>query len=455
MGALFSRFLQPISRLERGEPIIDESAPPLVGPSLERLRTTASGLAGDVRQRVGQAVEDARSRRAQVSDSPAFTPTADDEETPSRLVSMLQGLTTTLSSWGASVTERIRGLWPSSCGRGPHDPTPSPVPAATDGVLDLPRLPPRRAPGRVDRARASPHLPRTRPRPRPVRPRWPRPAPGGATGERALDPPRSPNRGPSLPRPLRPRHRALRPAPARRQAPPPPTDDLEVVPFAEPLARREPDDLYDDGDGVGLGDVLRSTWAWAKVLVMLAVVVGGVAFAVAKWQTWFPTAAELGEATFTEVDRVARSRERAAEQQRALEQLTGELPHLAPETIRLILSRSPTGVLEAQEVFAIAGDATDRGFGTLTAEEATELDALGSELHERLGPLEREQLRDYALHPRPAPRLRRGARLRPGPRRPRRPGHASRAPGPPAGPPRQGDRGRPRPSPLTLIHRDR
>jgi hypothetical protein len=131
--------------------------------------------------------------------------------------------------------------------------------------------------------------------------------------------------------------------------------------------------------------------------VMIAIVAGGAVFAVVKWRTWFPTAAELGEATFTEVDRVARSRERAAEQQRAVEQLTGELPHLAPETIRLILSRSPTGVLDARDVFAIAGDATDRGFGTLTAEEATELDALGSELHERLGPLEREQLRDYGL----------------------------------------------------------
>jgi len=168
------------------------------------------------------------------------------------------------------------------------------------------------------------------------------------------------------------------------------------VPLVGRLERPEPEGVY-EGDTVGLGDVLRSTWAWAKVLALIAVVVGGAGFAVVKWRTWFPTAAELGEATFTEVDRVARSRERAAAQQRAVEQLSGELPHLAPETIRLILSRSPLGVLEAREVFAIAGDATDRGFGTLTAEEATELDALGTKLHEGLGPLERERLRSYGL----------------------------------------------------------
>jgi hypothetical protein len=147
----------------------------------------------------------------------------------------------------------------------------------------------------------------------------------------------------------------------------------------------------------GVGELLGRTWAWAKVLAVVAILAGAAVFAVVNWRTWFPTAAELGEATFTEVDRVAKSGERAAEQQRAVEELTGELPHLAPETIRLILSHSPTGVLEAREVFAIAGDATDRGFGTLSAEEAAELDALGMELHEGLGPLEREQLRDYGL----------------------------------------------------------
>ena len=136
--------------------------------------------------------------------------------------------------------------------------------------------------------------------------------------------------------------------------------------------------------------------AWTKILVILAVVGGGVGYAALNWRTWFPKAAELGEATFAEVDRVARSGQRAAELQEAVEDLSAELPHLAPQTIRLIVSRNTTGTLLAADVFAIAGDATDRGFATLTSDEARELDELGTALHDALGSLERERLRDYA-----------------------------------------------------------
>ena len=114
------------------------------------------------------------------------------------------------------------------------------------------------------------------------------------------------------------------------------------------------------------------------------------------WRTWFPTAAELGEATFTEVDRVAKAGERAEQLQQAVDAAGPELPHLGPETIRLVLLSNPTGLPVPSEAFRISGDAIDRGLGTLTVTEANELEQLLAQLRDGLGPLEREQLEGYA-----------------------------------------------------------
>src|SRR5258708_8297271 len=60
----------------------------------------------------------------------------------------------------------------------------------------------------------------------------------------------------------------------------------------------------------------------------------------------------------------------------ALQAANEQLPHLAPETIELVMSKSLAGVLDPPEVFARAHDALDRGRAALTAGEAPALRAL-------------------------------------------------------------------------------
>jgi hypothetical protein len=357
LGALLSRFLQPISRLQRGEPIIDEEAPPLVGPSVDWLRTSTSSWAGGVRERTARLVEGARA----------------GERSP-RLVSTVETATAAVSSWVASLRKRGGGLARSFRADRPEPPSPEPMPISEP---EEPAIAPVALKAEPFESAAPPSIPVPPPRPSPPF----EPSPPGFEA-RAPRPSRIETPSP----PARPRAPAI---------PPPPTTDLDVVPLAEPVRPREPEeeDTYDDGRG---GELLRAAWASTKILLVIAIAVGSTVYAAVNWRIWFPKAAELGEATFTELDRVARSAERAAQQQRAVEELSAELPHLAPETIRLILSRSPSGVLEASVVFEIAGDATDRGFAALTSEEAREVDELGIALHDGLGPLERERLRDYA-----------------------------------------------------------
>lgn len=354
LGALFSRILQPISRLERGEPIIDEEARPLVGPSVDRLRTATSSWAGSVRERTARLVEGARAG-----------------ERPPRLVSTVETATAAVSSWVASLRNRNGGLARSFRADRREPPSPEPMPISEP---EEPAI----APVALQAQLASPSIPVPPPRPSPPR----EPSPPGFEA-RVPRPSRIETPSP----PARPRPPAI---------PPPPTTDVDVIPLAEPVRPREPEeeeDTYDDGRSGGL---LAAAWASTKILLVIAIAVGSTVYAAVDWRTWFPKAAELGEATFTELDRVAMSAERAAQQQRAVEELSAELPHLAPETIRLILSRSPSGVLEAPAVFEIAGDATDRGLAALTSEEAREVDELGIALQGGLGPLERERLRDYA-----------------------------------------------------------
>jgi hypothetical protein len=168
------------------------------------------------------------------------------------------------------------------------------------------------------------------------------------------------------------------------------------VPLAEPREPRQPrevGDIYEgDDDGESLLPVL---WHWTKRLALLAVLVGGGAFVALNWKTWIPATAEIGNKAFTEIDRYARSGERREQQDRILQEIGPQLSQLAPDTIRLILSESPTGVLDAAEVFWIATEATDRGLATLTSAEAQELEALRRDLIDGLTPSERGRVREY------------------------------------------------------------
>jgi hypothetical protein len=197
--------------------------------------------------------------------------------------------------------------------------------------------------------------------------------------------------------PLPPRERAPTrpPAPAAR-APleaPAPVRELPVLRFAEPREAPDEGDVYEEEEEAW--SILPVVWLWTKRLVAAGVLVGGGILIGLNWTTWFPRAAEVGETVFTEIDRQARSGERARELEQALGETTERLPHLAPETIRLVLSTSRGGVPEPPEVFQVAREAADRGRSALTGEEAMELRALERELLANLSPPQRRRLEEY------------------------------------------------------------
>jgi len=193
---------------------------------------------------------------------------------------------------------------------------------------------------------------------------------------------------PSEPAPERPRA----PVPRAPLAAPVPVSELPVLRFADAQEAREKEDIYEGEEAHGPFPTL---WLWTKRIVLVGGLATGGVLAVLHRETWFPRAAEVGQTVFTEIDRQARSGQRAREQEQALREATERLPQLAPETIRLVLSTSASGVLAAPEVFRIASEAADRGQGALTPAEATELRALQRELLGHLRPAERAQVAEY------------------------------------------------------------
>jgi hypothetical protein len=173
---------------------------------------------------------------------------------------------------------------------------------------------------------------------------------------------------------------------------PPPITELPTLRFADAHEPREAEDLYEGEEGESLFHV---AWIWTVRIVLLAGLVGGGVFAALTWETWFPKAARLGQALFGEIDRRARPAGPTDEQQRALPAVAQQLPHLGAETIRLVLSTSPSGDLDPAEVFELAGEAADRGRSALTPAETVELRALEGQLVDALGPAERRRVHEY------------------------------------------------------------
>jgi len=220
----------------------------------------------------------------------------------------------------------------------------------------------------------------------------PRPAAGGLTAwfgrlvGRGLPEPITP---PSEPTPKGPPAPALRPP----LAAPPPISELPTLRFAEGHDAREEGDVYEDGQEGG--SMFPALWLWTRRVVLLGGLATAVVLVALNWSTWFPRAAEVGETVFTEIDRQAHSGQRAREQEQALRDATERLPHLAPETIRLVLATSSSGVLDPPEVFQLASEAADRGRSALTPAEAEELGALRRELLAHLRPPERTRVAEY------------------------------------------------------------
>ena len=186
--------------------------------------------------------------------------------------------------------------------------------------------------------------------------------------------------------------KAPTPAPRAPVAAPPPISELPVLRLADAHEVPEVEDVY---EGEEAESRFPALWLWTKRVVLVGGLVTGGVFAVLYRETWFPRAAELGQTVFREIDRQARSGERARQREQALSDAAERLPHLAPEAIRLVLATNADGVLDPPEVFQIASEAADRGRNALTPGEAAELQALQRALLAHLRPPERARVAEY------------------------------------------------------------
>jgi hypothetical protein len=188
--------------------------------------------------------------------------------------------------------------------------------------------------------------------------------------------------------------------PLRKPAmPPPPLSELPVLRFKTDDSEAEgagDHDIYQDARSF---DVV---WLWLKRLTLItALVVGGLVAARTR-EAWWPAATRLARELGLEIPGQERARapsvaERPAQIRALLPALAEQLPHLRPETIALVMSRSPATVVDPPEVFARAYDATERGLKTLSAPEAEELGALQRAQLSALLPAERQRVREYDL----------------------------------------------------------
>jgi hypothetical protein len=140
-----------------------------------------------------------------------------------------------------------------------------------------------------------------------------------------------------------------------------------------------------------------------KRATLIAVLLAGGIVAAGTWETWVPAAARFGRAIVMEIDKRAHQSRAGGDEGRlqpgggGLPAAAEQLPHLAPQTISLVLSSSRTGALDPPEVFALAYEAAERGMSALTPAETQELGALRRALLAALSGADRQRLREYDL----------------------------------------------------------
>ncbi len=182
--------------------------------------------------------------------------------------------------------------------------------------------------------------------------------------------------------------------PARREAlqSPPAISELPVLRFAPTVEPAAVESIYEGDENESL---VPAAWLWTKRLVGTTALLAVGVFAAANRAAWLPQAAELGERGLIQIDEGVRYAHFAKRQQLAVDEAARDLPHLAPETIRLIMSSSPIRVLDTPDVFEIACEATDRGLPALIARDGEELKTLQRELIDSLQPAERDRVREF------------------------------------------------------------
>lgn len=189
--------------------------------------------------------------------------------------------------------------------------------------------------------------------------------------------------------------------PAATREPPPAIASLpalRLAPLSEPVEEIEGDARVGRaaaGSLVGVIGVVRGAWPHARRYLAVAAVIALGAWAVVARDVWIPAVTGIGRTAFTEIDERVRARHQAQGHEQALREAAQQIPQLAPATLELVLTRSPTGILGPAEVFRLAREATDRGSSSLTADERRELARLRRDLLRSLSQVERDELRDY------------------------------------------------------------
>ena len=174
--------------------------------------------------------------------------------------------------------------------------------------------------------------------------------------------------------------------------PPPPVSERPTLRFAPLAKERDEEDVYDSG-----------RWRlWLRRGVLAVIGVGAAGAAIATRQTWMPQVEKLGPSLFQAIDERARPLSASplaapspGPLPKELQDALAQLPHLSPETVRLLASTSESGVTEAPEIFRRAYAAARRGMAVLSPAEARELMALEAAVVAALRPAERARVRAY------------------------------------------------------------
>jgi hypothetical protein len=174
---------------------------------------------------------------------------------------------------------------------------------------------------------------------------------------------------------------------------------MPVIPFAAAPPRRaaEEEDVY-EGDVYEEGSAssaLATLWVWTKrVTIVAALCVGAAALALNR-EAWLPRAKTAAISLGGEVDKYASKAMAKQIPPQAIEAASREIPHIAPETLALVMARSGRGPLEPVDVFRRAHDAAEQGRHTLGEAPSSELDSLLALLADELPDGERERLKGY------------------------------------------------------------
>jgi len=142
------------------------------------------------------------------------------------------------------------------------------------------------------------------------------------------------------------------------------------------------------------------TSPWPKRVALATAAVLAVAAVAFTADVWLPAVQRWGAALTGRGGSGATAAGPAEDQlqrrhREAMQAAVGDLPHLRPDTIDLVMASSAAGVLDPPEVFRRSYEAAGRGLAALDATEARELGALNSALSGALSPRERTQLADY------------------------------------------------------------